>query len=362
MIAAAGTLIVMTLLARRFAFALARRLNFRHSFVLFLPFLGICALAGFFFDPRLRPGALGILPSSAWIPAFFLSMGIGTVVLYPFYRLLWGSSLKWALGWFLVALFAGVVEEAYFRGVWGNLCREPFGPLLGALIVNGVFVWVISPWIRSNRLIRLATLYGFGLSMSWAYEATRSLAVPAGIHAAVFYMGRCWPRLPHAMNGIRPPRYPGLFLWMLFRWLAAPFLIRLLPLKRLLRFHRPLRPARPDRERLKRIPRYLEALMRLFPLGLGQFCLRRCLVLFYFLNRWGEPVTIHFGVKRTETGELVGHSWLTRRDGSLWGADPQVGGFSEVTSFQLKGVFHGEEDTAKRSIPEAVGSSGLEDR
>lgn len=137
------------------------------------------------------------------------------------------------------------------------------------------------------------------------------------------------------MTNFRMPRYPGLFLRMGAAWVSAPLLIRVLPLPRLLQVYSPPRGYPRDEEGLKRIPCYLKALMRLFPFGKGQECLRRCLVLFYFLNRGGEPVVIRFGVRKTKSGEWVGHSWLTRPDGSLWKQDPQVNDFSEMAAFSL---------------------------
>ncbi len=40
-------------------------------------------------------------------------------------------------------------------------------------------------------------------------------------------------------------------------------------------------------------------------------CLNRSITLFHFLNRMGEPVVIHFGVKKKDNA-LTGHGWLTR--------------------------------------------------
>ena len=42
----------------------------------------------------------------------------------------------------------------------------------------------------------------------------------------------------------------------------------------------------------------------------ADFCLPQSLVLFHFLRKWGEPVQIHFGVRRSGDA-LVGHAWLT---------------------------------------------------
>lgn len=139
------------------------------------------------------------------------------------------------------------------------------------------------------------------------------------------------------MRRIRLPRYPGLFFQMFLAWVAAPLLIRVLPLPLLLKAYSPHRRFAFDEQRIRRIPLYFEMLCRLVFLGKAQECLRRCLVLFYFLNRWGEPVVIRFGLRRVPSDPGVGHSWLTRPDGSLFGKDPRAAEFSEMAVFHWKG-------------------------
>lgn len=139
------------------------------------------------------------------------------------------------------------------------------------------------------------------------------------------------------MRSMQLPRYPGLFLQMLLAWVAAPLFIRLLPLPLLLKAYSPRCRFAFDEQRIRRIPRYFEMLCRLVFLGKAQECLRRCLVLFYFLNRWGEPVVIRFGIRSGPSDRGVGHSWLTRPDGSLWGKDPRAAEFSPMAVFHWKG-------------------------
>lgn len=40
-----------------------------------------------------------------------------------------------------------------------------------------------------------------------------------------------------------------------------------------------------------------------------EFCYPRALILFHVLSGWGQPVTLHFGVRKHE-GTLEGHAWL----------------------------------------------------
>ena len=49
------------------------------------------------------------------------------------------------------------------------------------------------------------------------------------------------------------------------------------------------------------------ALMRL--IYRRDYCMKRSLVLFHFLTRWGYDPSVHFGVK-IEEKELKGHAWV----------------------------------------------------
>ena len=52
------------------------------------------------------------------------------------------------------------------------------------------------------------------------------------------------------------------------------------------------------------------------------YCMKRSLLLFHYLRRWGHDVSIHFGVKKAD-GELSGHAWV-QLDGRVFaeGSDP----------------------------------------
>jgi hypothetical protein len=40
-----------------------------------------------------------------------------------------------------------------------------------------------------------------------------------------------------------------------------------------------------------------------------RYCMKRSLLLFHFLRRWGHDARIHFGVAK-RGGELTGHAWV----------------------------------------------------
>ncbi|ARA92125.1 MAG: lasso peptide biosynthesis B2 protein [Bacteroidetes bacterium] len=41
----------------------------------------------------------------------------------------------------------------------------------------------------------------------------------------------------------------------------------------------------------------------------SDFCMKRSLILFHYMRKWGYPVHIHFGVAK-ENGALKGHAWV----------------------------------------------------
>ncbi len=41
----------------------------------------------------------------------------------------------------------------------------------------------------------------------------------------------------------------------------------------------------------------------------SDFCMKRSLILFHYMRKWGYPVHIHFGVAK-ENGKLKGHAWV----------------------------------------------------
>ena len=71
--------------------------------------------------------------------------------------------------------------------------------------------------------------------------------------------------------------------------------------------------------------------------GLRGTCLNRSLALFNCLNRMGEPVVLHFGVKK-ENALLKGHGWLTKNGKAFLEQDDSCYGFKPILSFSAKCV------------------------
>jgi hypothetical protein len=68
-----------------------------------------------------------------------------------------------------------------------------------------------------------------------------------------------------------------------------------------------------DCKRVETIVRYIDFLIwRNIPILKGA-CLKRSIVLYYFLRKEGLKVVINIGVAKEE-GDLIGHSWLTLDD------------------------------------------------
>lgn len=69
------------------------------------------------------------------------------------------------------------------------------------------------------------------------------------------------------------------------------------------------RPAQPSRARLTpdRLA-YLATLLVHLTLR-DRYCMKRSLLIFHFLRKWGYDASIHFGVERKE-GVLRGHAWI----------------------------------------------------
>lgn len=94
---------------------------------------------------------------------------------------------------------------------------------------------------------------------------------------------------------------------------------------------RPERPADVDHMSLAEwVDRVLVAL----PWPWRRTCLKRGLVLFYLTARAGAPTTLVIGVRRSDSGELLAHAWLTRT-GTLYlepGGDPSA--YRQIAAFE----------------------------
>ena len=120
----------------------------------------------------------------------------------------------------------------------------------------------------------------------------------------------------------RFPRYPLLFFDIFFRllWISALLWIQTLPIKKILKIvsSNPSKNISADQP-INHLLRYVNFLQQLF----GFTCLKRSLLLFYFLQKWGIQAEFHLGV-RYEAGQLSdGHAWLTL-DGNIVYEKPQA--------------------------------------
>lgn len=67
-------------------------------------------------------------------------------------------------------------------------------------------------------------------------------------------------------------------------------------------------------------------------LFLRNSCLKRSLLLYYFLGKHGVNVQIHFGIKKLDD-RLAGHSWLTQDGNLIADREQHRRAFTEVLSF-----------------------------
>lgn len=70
-------------------------------------------------------------------------------------------------------------------------------------------------------------------------------------------------------------------------------------------------PAAQRPERLDRIVGFADGLCWRIPYFSDKRCLPRSLTLYHFARQCGFPVRLHCGVRKTETGGLDGHAWLS---------------------------------------------------
>lgn len=87
------------------------------------------------------------------------------------------SSVHLILAVVMACVAAPIVEEMLFRGYMYGILRELTHPVFSAVIIGGLFAVV------HGNLPALLPLWVFSLLLSFAYEATRCLWVPIGMHA-----------------------------------------------------------------------------------------------------------------------------------------------------------------------------------
>ena len=88
-----------------------------------------------------------------------------------------GSSVHLILAVVMACVAAPIVEEMLFRVYMYGTLRELTHPVFSAVIIGGLFAVV------HGNLPALLPLWVFSLLLSFAYEATRCLWVPIGMHA-----------------------------------------------------------------------------------------------------------------------------------------------------------------------------------
>jgi Transglutaminase-like superfamily len=134
---------------------------------------------------------------------------------------------------------------------------------------------------------------------------------------------------------LRHPKNLKTLLEMLAFAAVMPILLKFYSLERFLGIITPSTKRQPDHipntctEMIIHLGIQLLKRNRLF---LKNSCLKRSLLLYYFLRKHGIEVYVHFGVKKID-GYLAGHSWLTQ-DGNLLADKGRYGeAFTSIISY-----------------------------
>jgi hypothetical protein len=115
--------------------------------------------------------------------------------------------------------------------------------------------------------------------------------------------------------------------------LTIPPLLHVLPVNRLVQRLEKQRPAyhSPPADSLAR---YVDDALHRLPGPWHWTCLKRASILYALLNRSGEPVQLHIGVKREADKTFAAHAWLVR-DGQPY-LEPPASAFA---TFRVITVF-----------------------
>lgn len=105
-----------------------------------------------------------------------------------------------------------------------------------------------------------------------------------------------------------------LFLHILGVWCLLPVIL-LLPLERAIRLLTPGKKTHslqhlPHLTRQQKIMTFINYWFTRQIIASHNTCLKRSLVLYYFLNRYAIPVRFCLGIRCDKNGELEGHSWI----------------------------------------------------
>ena len=123
---------------------------------------------------------------------------------------------------------------------------------------------------------------------------------------------------------------------MYFFLASLPFLLKIFSLNRVLGLITP-KEIKDSNKVLPRdkVIRYGKNIFKRHTLLQKNVCLKRSLLLYYFLRRNGDDIRIHFGIKR-QGGKLTGHNWRTHQGKRL--ADPGGHGdfFTTILSYLQK--------------------------
>lgn len=125
-------------------------------------------------------------------------------------------------------------------------------------------------------------------------------------------------------------------LLQMFAFAAVmPILIKCFSLQRILGMMTPREKAQAQNTShasVKRIVSLGLLLLNRNRLFLKNSCLKRSLLLYYFLRKDGVNVQIYFGIKKLDD-RLSGHSWLTQDGNLLADREQHRRAFTEVLSF-----------------------------
>ena len=113
-----------------------------------------------------------------------------------------------------------------------------------------------------------------------------------------------------------------LFFHIIGLWCCLPCIL-LFPLERVLRFLTPEKTDSSDpgssTRRRQKIMLFANYWFSRRYVAKYNTCLKRSLVLYYFLTRSGVPIRFCIGVRREESDEnLSGHSWIEEHDEQLY--------------------------------------------
>ncbi|MBI5376394.1 MAG: lasso peptide biosynthesis B2 protein [Candidatus Schekmanbacteria bacterium] len=118
-----------------------------------------------------------------------------------------------------------------------------------------------------------------------------------------------------------------LFFKIFLLVLALPLLLKSLSLPRLLKLLTPRKKKKMDDRVIERILKITDSILGIRFFVFTPSCLRKSLLLYHLLNRYGMKVKIHFAVKKDD-GKLDGHSWLTKNGKRVYDYLESVDDFS----------------------------------